>query len=376
MTGLLRPGLSVAIPTALALLPLFACDPYGTYNQGPDDELGPVDPVLFPPANVGTGGDRKRPGRGRFSEVTAFVNDAPVGYFSYALPTLAAGADPLRLLEDGKPYAAIPTPPAYVFDSTGDSPFPPNEAYPCTPPAGYQYDQKRDDVDYSKQGPVFSDLPEATYAEGALPATSYVPVVAEARLSSSGRACQQLKSEKRISEVVGMLPANTGKFLAWLVIDPAAAVYPRDNPTGVLPMSRMLPGVGLQKWGWFGRYLLAYLDGGYIPTGDDMVMSGMAMVRATRMRPQRLFIPRTVPMGMMMAAGRAGAGYDVLEFKRGEAGYSPICQVWVYGNPATPVAPAMLPKSVAAIDMAGAMDMMAMAAAAVPATYVYCLQVR
>jgi hypothetical protein len=336
--------------------------------------------VLFPPANIGTGGDRKRPGRGRFSELTAYVNDVPIGYFLYTPPAVAMGADPLRVREAGKPYDPVPTPTAYVFDATADSAFPPNDAYPCTPPAGYRYDQQRDEVDYSKQNPVFTDLPDATYAEGALPATSYVPVVAEARLSSSGRACQQLKSEKRINEVVGMLPQTTGKYLAWLIIEPSAAVYPRDNPTGVLPMGKMLPGVGLQRWGWFSRYLLAYLDGGYIPVADEVVMGGtMAMpttTTVTRMKPQRLFIPRQIRMGMGMAAGRAGAGYDVLEFRRGEPGYSPICQVFVYGNPMMPVLPADLPKSVAAIEMAGMADPMAASAAAAPATYVYCLQTK
>src|SRR5688572_10602542 len=75
------------------------CDPYGTYND-PDEKLGPIDPVLFPPGNLGTGGDRKRPGRGRFSEITAYVGDAPVGYFSYALPAAGMGVDPIRVLED------------------------------------------------------------------------------------------------------------------------------------------------------------------------------------------------------------------------------------------------------------------------------------
>ena len=246
------------------------CDPYGTYND-PDETLGPIDPVLFPPANVGTGGDRRRPGRGRFSEIRAYVDETPLGYFSYAFPTNPAAADPLRVLEEGKPYAPVPAPPTFVFDGTGDSAFPAEDRYNCTPPSpGYSYDQQRDAVDFSQQGPVFSTLPVATYAEGALPTSRYVPVVAETGMGSSGLTCQRLKSAKRIEEVMGKTAATaaTSKYLAWLIIDPAAPVFPRENPDGMGTMPPH-PGVGLQRWGWYNRYLLAYLDGGYIPTGED-----------------------------------------------------------------------------------------------------------
>jgi hypothetical protein len=365
------------IATLFAVLVTFgsaACDPYGTFND-PDETLGPVDPVLFPPANVGAGGDRKRPGRGRFNEITAYVNDNPVGYFSYPLPTMPAAADPLRVLQDGKPYDQVPTPPVYVFDGSGDSAFPAEDRYPCTAPPAYEFVPQRDAVDYSKQGPVFSRLPEATYAEGALPTSRYVPVVAEAGMVSRGFACQQLKSTRRIGEMVGMMPPPTGKFLAWLIIDPAAPVYPRGTPAGTVPTD-VHPGVGLQRWGWYNRYLVAYLDGGYIPTEEAMVpgptIDMPTMIPVTRMRPQRLFVPRQILMGMGMAAGRAGSGYDVLEFKRGEAGYSPLCQIWNYGDPATPAAVADLPKRADAILSNPALN----ATAATPASFVYCLQVR
>jgi hypothetical protein len=352
-----------------------SCDPYGTYND-PDEKLGPIDPVLFPPGNLGTGGDRKRPGRGRFSEIKAFAGDAEVGYFTYAFPSTPMGVDPLRLLEDGKPYAPVPTPPAYVFDGVGDSPFPAEDRYPCTAPPGYQYDPRRDDVDYSQQGAVFSKLPEATYAEGQLPSTRYVPVVAAAGMGSSGLDCQRLKSVKRIQEVTGMVPPTTRQFLAWLIIDPAAPVYPRDNPTGKLPNGQKLPGTGLQRWGWYNGYLVAYLDGGYIPTEEGIVpgqgIDGPSMIPVTRMKPQRVFVPRQIKVGMGMAAGKLGDGYDVLEFKRGEPGYSPLCQVWSYGDPAMPVAAADLPRDAAAILNTPALN----PAAATPASYFFCLQVR
>jgi hypothetical protein len=354
------------------------CDPFGTFND-PDETLGPVDPVLFPPANVGTGGDRKRPGRGRFSEITAYVGDNPVGYFSYAIPDLGMGVDALRLLEEDKAYGSVPSPLTYVFDGTGDSPFPPEDRYPCKPPPGYQYNARRDMVDFSQQGPVFTRLPEATYAEGVLPTYKYVlPVVSEAGMLSTGMDCQRLKSAARIKEVMkDMVPPPTGRYLAWLIIDPAAPVYPRETPTGMLPDGHMHGGVGLQRWGWYNRYLVAYLDGGYIPTEELMVpgpsIDMPTMIKVTRMKAQRLFVPRQIKTATGMAAGKSGAGYDVLEFKRGEPGYSPLCQVWNYGDPmAPPVASADLPKNATAIVNTPALN----AAAASPATYVFCLQVR
>ena len=370
-------GLGSLLPACTFALGL-ACEPYGTWNKNGDENLGPVDPVNFPPGNLGVGGDRKRPGRGRFSEITAYVGGQPLGYFTFPVPAVPMGADPLRVQDDGQPYPPVPTPTAYVFDATDNDPFPTDNAYPCTPPSGYAYDQMRDEVDFSQQGNVLSALPSATYTEGVAATSSYVPVVAEASLTSRGRACQKLKSEALIESALGADRPLSGRYLAWLVIDPSAPVYPRDVPTGVYPAGHPMEGqshsgMGLQRWGWYNRFLGAYLDGGYIPTEDVMVtMPAPRMVK--RMKPQRLFIPRQVAGAMMtMAAGRAGAGYDVLEFKRGEAGYSPLCQVWVYGDTMMPPpTAATLPKNAKDILDAPALN----AAAAMPASYVYCLQVR
>jgi hypothetical protein len=141
-------------------------------------------------------------------------------------------------------------------------------------------------------------------------------------------------------------------------------------------MGQMHSGLGLQRWGWYNRYLLAYLDGGYIPTEEVMVagpsIDTPTMIKVTRLKPQRLFVPRQIRTGMGMAPGRAGAGYDVLEFKRGDAGYSPLCQVWDYGDPALPVAPADLPKRADVILNTPGLN----PAAAAPPSYVFCLQVR
>ena len=367
-------------------LPVFllagACDPYKGFNEG-DDSLGPVDPVVFPPTNLGTGGDRKSPGLGTFQELTAYVGGQPVGYISYSLPMLPAGSDPLRVLDDGQPYAAVPTPVAYAFDGDATNPFPANDAYACNPPAGYQFDPRRDEVDYSKQGNIFSSLPSATYAEGEMASTRYVPVVSEVRVSSSGKPCQKLKSQAQVVAAHGgMLPEPSGAYLAWLIIDPSAPVYPREAPMGVYPMGHpdagtRHNGLGLQRWGWYKRFLLAYLDGGVIPTVDATVMGGTmempTMRPVKRLRPQRLFIPRQIAMGMGAAPGATRAGYDVLEARRGEATYSPLCQVWVYGDTTMPPpAVAALPRNANDILMTPGL----MAAPQMPATYVYCLQVR
>jgi hypothetical protein len=361
-----------------------ACDPdpYGDFND-PSAGLGPYDPVSFPPANLGTGGDRKRPGFGRFNEIPAFVAGQPVGYFPFALPTLPAGSDPLRVLDDGKPYTPVSTPPAYVFDAAAGSPFPTDDVFSCNRPPGYVYDRRRDELDFSQQASVFSDVPFARYSEGVAATSTYVPVVQEHRLSSEGVPCQGLKSDAHIAaRFVTAPPEPSGAYLAWLIIDPSGRVYPKEvaadgrYPAGHPQAGTVHNGIGLQRFGWFDRYLLAYLDGGYIPTEDAMVMGGTMAMPTTRtvkrMKPQRLFIPRQVMGAMAAAPGVRGAGYDVLEFRRGQPGYSPLCQVWVYGDPMMPVAPAALPRDAAMITSNPALN----AAAAAPATYVYCLQVR
>ena len=63
---------SVLGALAVLGLGLGACDPYEDFG----DEtmgLGPVDPVNFPAANLGAGGNRMRPGLGTFQEPLAWV---------------------------------------------------------------------------------------------------------------------------------------------------------------------------------------------------------------------------------------------------------------------------------------------------------------
>ena len=53
---------------------------------------------------------------------------------------------------------------------------------------------------------------------------------------------------------------------------------------------------------------------------------------------------------MTMAAGARGAGYDVLQAKRGDADYSPVCEVFTY-DAGMPLGPRrQLPKSAEAIE--------------------------
>jgi hypothetical protein len=89
------------------------------------------------------------------------------------------------------------------------------------------------------------------------------------------------------------------------------------------------------------------------------------------MVPQKLYYPRSQVIGSMgMAAGARGAGYDVLQFKKGDPGYSPICEIQTY-DAGMPLAPADLPKDAQAIETAFGMTLM-------PGMnrYVFCLQVR
>jgi len=373
---------------ALLLLSLaVACgeDPYAglkAENVG----LGPIDPVTVPAENLGTDGNRIQQGAGTFTEIPAMVAGEVVGYFAYPMKTPAT-RDPLRLLDDGRPYATTPT--AYAFDATDEAPIP--DANKCQPPAGYRPNKRLDPAPgwYNHQHNIFTDLPRATYNPGVASASTYIPVVAEARTSSSGRVCQDLKSEKGLSTALGgKLPKPSGRFLAWLIIDPGAAVFSFDDAEQD-PKNSIL----LQEWGWYNRYFIAYLDGGLIPVADAQVpISAMdpTLKTVTRMVPQKLYFPRGPiavpapnpdPMApqTMTVMGRIGAGFDVLTAKRGADGYSPICEVWSYlPAPAPPppmTAPPFpvenLPKDAAAIEM------MFPAPNLTPGMprYVFCLQV-
>src|SRR5690242_20003455 len=118
------------------------CNPYNQRNG--EFIAGAADPVSYPPAYVGTGGDRTRPGRGSFTELRAFAGGNAIGYYSFPfstsqlppVPPKGTTIYPLRLQDGGMPYSLVPTPTAYVFDPST----------PCTPPPGYTPDPRLDDV--------------------------------------------------------------------------------------------------------------------------------------------------------------------------------------------------------------------------------------
>lgn len=368
-----------------------ACEQYQRFGRD-GDSYGPVDPINFPPANLGARGDRMRPGIGTFTQAKAFIASNRTGYFGYPVPPAmlaGAAANPVLLTIDGRPNPRLPTTTAYSFE--------PN----CQAPPGYRYTdwrKQQEGIRYDQQGTIFPTLPRATYTPGVEVSSTYVPVVNEVAASAAGRPCQQLKSEEELKKAM-LIGKPTGRLMAWLIIDPAAGVY-RWNES-----SANAGGDELQKWGWYNRYLLAYLDGGEIltepKTVTEMVM-GMPVERAqVLMKTQRLFYPRspvtatvTRPAdGMRVlgtpAPGRLGGGTDVLQAARGEEGYSPVCQVFTYdmGGPAVPqddMPPdgymgLRLPDSVAAIEaMFGTPEMpLIMERRLLPGSppYVYCLQV-
>jgi hypothetical protein len=369
---------SVVAPATLALCLGVACERVSDLAPDPYENLkdetvglGAIDPITFPAASLGVMGDRTKPGLGSFSESSAIVDGQVVGYFNYPVFT-AATADQLRLGENGGPYPTVTIPTAYVFDATDTVSVP--ETNDCTRPANYDPASPRsrhdDTVRRDQQGNIFTAIPVASYTPGVASASRYVPVVAAAPLSSAGRPCQQLKSEKAITDRMAK-PDRNGRYLAWMIIDPAAAVYPKEDPDGETN------GLGLQRFGWFKRYLVAYLDGGYIPTVEADIMEGPAGMqvakKVVRMVPQKLYLPRTpVIKGTAMGAATLGAGYEVLAAKRGSPGYSPLCEVVTYDGK-MPLPPEMLPKDAATIE---AMNGPIMPATAPLPRYTFCLQVK
>jgi hypothetical protein len=351
----MRPFHSVLVALAL-LAATSGCNPY---NQRVGEFIaGAADPVNYPPAYVGAGGDRTRPGRGSFTELRAYANGNAIGYYSFPFsttqlpspPSTTNPVFPLRLLDNGMPYAKVPTPTTYVFDPSA----------PCTPPPGYVYDAQRDEVHYDEQGPIFTALPSAMYTAGALPTWSYVPVVAESLVQAPGLACQAIKSEATLKASASGAGAPDGNYLAYAIIDVAAPVY-RVGETAATSN-----GIGVQKLGWFNHYIVAYLDGGVVPTEPEPMDA-----TKTQMHVQRLFYPRSMVIkGSNTYTGGIGFGYDVLEHARGEDGYSPVCQVFTYDTgAATPVE--MLPQDANTINQ---MYGSTLKPASVP--YVFCLQVQ
>lgn len=345
----------MVLPLSLALMGLSGCNVYDRWG-GTEFNAGPVDVMNFPAEYLGTGGNRQIAGSGAFQAKLATAGEQRVEYFLFQLPTsMRSGAGLTNALTLRKGSAAgIATPSAYVFDS-------------CKAPANYTFDLERDGVNMGEQGVVFTRLPTATYATGATPTYSYVPIVSKVQVTSKGVACQQIKSEEAVVasrevEVPLTAPVN-GKmvgipdstFHAYAVIDPGAGVYHAEDMMTEDEESLPLTGLGIQKWGWYNQYLLAYIDGGQVPTRTTTDSNG---VETVSIATQKLYYP---------VSKTVGGGFDVLEAARGQPGYSPVCKVFTYD----PGAATELPTSAAEVEADFGSTIKAVTGAG---TYVYCLQ--
>ena len=346
---------------------LSGCHPWDDALKG-EFNAGSIDPIDFAPpyrtshygtqqlATFGTptGCARQTEGSCIFQELAATVGGTAAGYFRFpfspsqittsqypSVATLGAaygtGTTPNLnpdLFTSLRIPGGVPTPNVYIFDSAAA------DSSSCTPPSGYTFDPIRDDVHYDRQGNIFTPLPTATWPIGANPTWTYTPVVAQVPVTSQGEGCQAIKSEvtlldkKRTDVSVPHGPdradgSPTGQpdgtnFFAWALIDPGAPALKVGETLGGNTF-----GFTHHRYGWFNQFLVAYLDGGAIPIGGT----------PPRMQTQRLYYPRSLNGTGVCGAAPAntpcglGNGFDVMEFRRGQAGYSPVCQVLTY--PAT-----------------------------------------
>jgi len=380
----------------LSLLSLAACGLYPQWNG--EFSAGPADPTNYPPPYLGTNGDRSKPANGSFTQIKAQSAGATVGYFAFPFaptvlpPPVKNPPDPLLLSANGVAATAIPTPQVFVFDPTpGVSAFP--NTPKCLAPSHYTYDMRTDEVNYTDQGNIFTALPAATYSVTKSATWSYEPIVSETAISSQGEACQSLKSQGTVTKSLSASATADGRFLAWPIIDTGAAVY-RIGET----LSGGATGISFQHWGWYNHYLVAYLDGGYIPTDSTPAADGTPQVR---MVTQKLYYPTAITTAsptpaaactasnggcattakcdatsgttLCSATGAVSTGYDVIAAARGDTGYSPVCQVFTY-TPVTGTLATALPTDMATIEDTTGPLAKTIKAASTP--YIYCLQVQ
>lgn len=354
-----------------ALVLLAACDVReGRFDPDEEFNAGGIDPYNFPPPYRGSGQQREIAASGTFTEIAAYASGTPVGYYSfpfspgqllttsYSAPSSNAWPggviDPLRVSGPGTDFRAsqnnpVPVPLVYSFDPPGGAdPFPSEQR--CQ--KGPAIDPRLDPYPLDQQWNIFAFPPDrfASFPFGALPTWSYRPVVAEVAVTTGAIACQGIKSERTLlknaddgkvqmdradTEPDGRrLGRPTGRYLAWAMIDPGAAVVRVGQTPNVLQGGNVT-GTGVQKYGWYGQFIVAYIDGGYIPVEDGPRVAGAA---TTRMRTQRLYYPRSQVIrtgATNPSAGALGQGYDVMQANRFEDGeaYSPVCEVWTYTLP-------------------------------------------
>lgn len=346
-------GLPV-LASGLAILSSLACTPYerrtGEYSAGA------VDPLKFAAPYLGRGGTGKMPGMGVFAFAKAYANGKDVLYYPLAFNgRQARTADAMGKPLDQLDLNYLKPPLGYVFDPTATETAP--DSAKCQKPEGYVFDQQRDAVRYDRQGNIFTALPIDSTTPGS---TTYVPIINEVAVTSNGNPCQDIKSEatlvKRSDVSLDLIPPPegvvdalpTGKpgilFRAFAIIDPAAEVTtpkPMGGGNGapeecgpetdaICKQFHML-GIGPQRWGWFKQYLLAYLDGGNIP------LQVINPPGKQRVATQNLYVPTSAlfwnPETKQFeekGVPGPGVGPDVFEYRRGEAGYSPICRIWTF----------------------------------------------
>lgn len=331
-----------------------ACNVYDRHTG--EFNAGAVDPAKFPAAYLGLGGKGNMPGSGAFVPALAKVKGKDVSYYAFPLPPVQADA------EDPLDVEGVAPPLGYVFDPTATGPIPTKAG--CQAPDRYMYDPQKDAVRLDEQGSIFTLLPDAD---------GYAPLVAQVPVTSAGALCQDIKSEETLlkrsdvnvpkvpppSELPDGKPAGKpdGKLLAWAIIDPAARVL----APGESPDDPGATGLGLQRFGWYDHFLLAYLDGGYAPTAT--VMGKQKLVT------QKLYYPAQVldDGAMDPRDAKPGEGFDVLEAARGEAGYSPICEARAY---------AMVDMDMKPVVVSDVKDIDPMSIDEDNVQYFYCLQVR
>lgn len=352
----------------LPTLVLAACNPY---NRGGDYYAGAIDPSSFPSAYVGVGFDPHST-FGTIKPVPATtavanVGDVAVGYFAFPVP---GGVDPLTLkqlvndIPEDKPLA-------YVFD--GD---PSQDTTRCSAPKDYVYDERTDFVRFDHQANVFQQRQVTTGPRRDPPSLpsdpGYVPIYAEVPVNSNGEDCQSVKSAEGLvasghvdfpngknaappgvnTKPVGLAD---GKYLAMAIVDPAAQVWsPVPDGAGSITLA-LDPNtlLGPQRFGFFDHYLVAYLEGGYVPNtaitaADGTTMSVVAKAMSlylpdTFFDPNKMSMPQVIynPSAPLSDANTPLAalsmrlpgvivGTDGKSGRRGDSGYSPICQVHTY----------------------------------------------
>jgi hypothetical protein len=346
----------------LSLWLLSACNPYEGFG-GNNFYAGPIDSTNFPAVYQGNMMPGK-PNTGTFTAASGFANGNMVQFYTF--PSAAVnGTDPTVLVDT---TAAVPISvlPAYVFDPAPPSPFP--AADRCVAPPGYVFNLQVDSYPLNIQSNIFVQSPDGnvedpatfTISPGTVP---YVPVVQEVPVTSMGENCQSYQNQAVLlgngnnvavpEDPLGN-PVPDGKFLAWAIIDPGADV----NPMNMVDFFG--PG---EHFGWYHHFLVAYLDGGYIPTTTTTTAAGSKITANT----QKIYVPTMVPGGTMPNT-MPGSGFDVFDAGRADAGYSPLCDVVNFVPSAAQLASAAtMPTSAAQIPAAAQTDTM---------TLIYCLLVQ